>query len=218
MPCMNINIRSWTNKKDKNFENIILALPESWSFYSAHKSYEYSRKILEGRWKKGEETILQSPYYSYLYAKNVIKGRWKDAEEIIKGNGQSAYLYSRYVLKSRWEETEKTISNDIHWSYLYARYVLKSRFKLAESKIKNHKDEYWYRTEDLCRYAIYVVKDRFEKIENRVLNSSWIEAYMKVLNPSDKEEFYNKVLIEAMKEMKPYEHNYAKSYIQKLNV
>jgi hypothetical protein len=215
---ISLNIRHWINKKDKQFENILLNC--GWEWYAAAKGYEYSRKILCGRWKKGEHLIVQSPYYAYLYAKNVMKNRWKEAEPLIV-ESNSAYGYARYVMKSPWEDAEKTIAKSFRDSYLYARYVLKDRFIKGERQIertllKNGRN-YYFNNEYVFKYAKYVIKGRYEKFEHCLSDSIYIKQYMEILDEKGKEEFHNKVLMKSIEDYSKYYSNHAKLYIQSLS-
>lgn len=216
MAIIGINIRHYVGKKDKTFEHLILNC--GMSYLAGHKIYEYSRKILQKRWPRGEKLLLangqSNAYYSYLYAKYVIRGRWKEAEKIIcKAYNDPAYLYARYVIKGRWKEAEPAIAKNFKNSVKYARHILKGRFQLAEKNVQvSAWDSIWY-----VQYAKHVIKGRWKKVEPAIVASNYIGEYMNLLDDEGKEEFYNMVLMEALNEnASRYCRNPAKDYIESL--
>jgi hypothetical protein len=217
MSLVSIKIYSWASKTDPQFEKLIIQSP--WKDYRAQKCVEYARKIVKGRWKKGEKYIKQSSYYSYLYAKTVIKGRWIEAEKYIKNDCRAAYLYARYVLKNRFIEAEKSKAKDSFHSghpwergryiYLYSKYVLKSRWKSVEKYLNN---DYYS-----VKYAVDVKKCRDTELENYIIEyGSQIKEYYDMLQGVDKEEFYNKILMQAVIKPVGKYYNPAESFIKSL--
>jgi hypothetical protein len=215
---VSINIRTWTNKPDKNMEKIILNCP--WDYYAAQKVVEYSRKVLNKRWEEGERIVLKSPYYSYLYARHVIKNKWNEAEENISKDSNAAYLYAKYILKGRFiqaEENKKTFT-DAKNIYLYSKYVLKSRWKEKEKYMVNPKKGYFYNTADtLVDYSRHVIKGRWEKAEPFIAKAwiSTINRYASFLNPTDLEDFERRLLLETLVESEnKWQSNQAKEYFK----
>lgn len=215
---MNIKIYAWTNKPDPSMEKVILSC--CWENYRAEKSVEYARKILKNRWLKAEKYILKSPYYSYLYARHVIKDKWEKAEKIIAKDCRSSYLYAKYVLKNRFILGEKNKSSDSFRSnrfgveeyiYYYSKYVLKTRWHDREKILQNASNNHWK-----VLYTINIRKSKWENIEDAILESPYIEDYVKVLKEEEKEQFMNKILSYSLIEPKwKYQKNYAKEYIIK---
>lgn len=214
---ISLTIHKWAHKPCKDFERaIFLSYRTGYGSYAATKAYEYARYILKKRWPKGENIILANSYASYLYAKNVVKGRWRKAEAAILDdryeNGWVAYLYARYILKSRWVEAEPIILKEFRYACDYAASVMKTRWKAAEKRAESkntYSSPFYY-----AKYARRVIKGRWnkEKIEIALAESHHIKEYMDVLQGSDRDEFYNKVLMMAMTQ----EHDWlpAKSYIR----
>jgi hypothetical protein len=95
----------------------------------AHSAYEYSLRILKGRFEKGEHSISLEPYYAIMYARDILakdaswqykNGRWPEAEKAIINSMEEytidaenyAYDYAIKVLGDRWPEAEPYIRNN----------------------------------------------------------------------------------------------------------
>lgn len=213
-----ISIRAWASKPDKSMEQIILNCP--WNGYAAQKAVEYSRKVLNKRWKDGESIILKSPYYCYLYARHVIKNKWEDAEEVISNESNAAYLYAKYVLNGRFimaEEKKKTFVNSARDIYLYSKYILKNRWKEKEKNmLAKDKAHYYNSTDTLVDYSKYVIKGRWEKAEPFIAKS-WIRTinkYVALLKPAELEDFERLLLLESLVEPGKYQTNSALEYFK----
>ena len=218
MDWISCTLRYGTSKEDKVFEKLILNLP--WESYTAQKAYQYAKNILKRRWKEGEKAIGSSPYYAYQYAKFVIKGRWPEAENAILQHPNSAYLYAKYVLKNRWPEAEEKAKwhTSIGDFYHYCKYVRKERWVEIEKKIeKETKKKGWTNVYYVVKYVQFVSKTRWEKMEEHIAKSNHIHEYMTALkDPKGKEDFYNRVLMNALEENpNKYHYNYAKDYIKR---
>lgn len=210
---VSITLRCWASKPDKSMEQVILNCPYKW--YAAKKAYEYARTVLQGRWRAGEKIIVNYPYFAYLYSKFVIKGRWKEAEKTIVTESESSYLYARYILKGRFKQAEENNcwkKGNTKFIVLYAKYVMKNRWKKYENLIARNKHDSYCQFD----YAKNLIKGRWKRIENNMADSRLIADYMKLLEENEKEEFYNRVLMEAMGEKPLYHYNHAKHYIENL--
>jgi len=117
----NYKIYATIEKQDKTLEPFISKSNKS--------SYEYSKRVLNRRWRPAEDIILDccsnhwayydSAEYVYLYAKNVIKKRWPEGEKALidfysksrytKTKPEALTLYAKYVIKGRWREVESFI-------------------------------------------------------------------------------------------------------------
>jgi len=181
-----INIRHWTNKKDKVCEKLILeAIP--WKYDAASQAYGYAKKILKGRWKRGEKKILAHPRVSYLYAKNVLKRRWRPAEEVLAASNdvEATYQYCKYVMRKRlFPGAENVVSNvkdywgtNVRFLYLFARDILKKRIKRS-AEVQIAKSSY------AADYAIHVIKRRWKAAEEHIGN-----------NPKEATKYAEKVLM-----------------------
>lgn len=215
------HFRTYTNKEDRNYERLILNLP--WESERSRKALEYARNILQGRWKRAEKYIIKSPYYAYSYARLVMGERWPEAEKVIARETNAAYLYAKYVIGDRFELAEKNTKWHKHPRdfYLYCKYVLKNRWVEIEKKIEKSEKQSYFDAESIVNYVRFVSKSRWEKMENYILQSRHIADYAKVLKKNsskDYEEFYNKVIVESMKDESHfrYHYNYAKEYIKSL--
>ena len=128
--------------------------------------FKYAMNIVKGRFKKGEEKIINDGGYLIAYARDVIKGRFEEAEEKIAESPTNSYLYAKDVIKERFKKGEKTIIDDGSRIVLYAENVIKGRFKEAEDKIKENPQ---YSVE----YAERVIKGRFKEAEETIMQSSY---------------------------------------------
>jgi hypothetical protein len=216
MDWINCSIRYGTSKEDKVFEKLILNLP--WESYTAQKAYQYAKNILKRRWKEGEQAICSSPHYAYQYAKFVIKDRWPEAESGIMKHPNTAYLYSKYILKRRWPEAEENAKwhTSIGDFYYYCKFVRKSRWVEIEKKIeKDAIKKGWTNVYHIVNYVRFVSKTRWKKMEEHIAKSCHIKEYMSVLtDPSDREDFYNRVLMCALNDSNKYHYNHAKEYVK----
>jgi len=212
-----MNIRMYASKPDKVMEQVILNL--GWEWYSASKACEYARKVIKGRWIKGERKIKKNPYSAYFYARHVIGGRWPEAEKFILKDEHASYLYAKYVLKGRFEKAEKKrgLFKSPREIYFYSKYVMKSRWKEKENAMVNFVVKNTWGFEKVFDYCIQIRKERWPQIEGEIVKSSkeYIGRYFKLLKEKDKEEFYNKVLAQSLVEPRSsWQRNEAREFIK----
>lgn len=112
----------------------------------AENSFNYSLRVIQGRWPKGEKAILNNMTQSYdtfyfslnkdhritskfcdviLYSQNVIQGRWPSIEKFIlkdKDVEDLCCIYASEIIKKRWTDAEKHINSNIHY---YMKKIIK---------------------------------------------------------------------------------------------
>lgn len=204
---VSINLRRWTNSKDKVFETLILkCLPEHYGWEAAQKAYYYTQRILKKRWPEGEKVILDNNQkFAYLYAKNIIKGRWKEAESFIATDEYSSYFYAKYVLKGRFAEFEDNLFNHkekIKGYIDYEKLVNYARFFLKNRLPRSYERKLCERGYEATNYAIHVLKKRWKAAEKSIVkytNRKIIDLYIRSLKSvKDRREFRTLLLAESM--------------------
>ena len=105
----------------QSFMNKVLGSP--WG------SLLYARRVVKGRWPKGEPTIMKDPYDSVVYADDVIKGRWPEAEPTIATEPYSAVDYALFVIKGPWPEGEPAIRSEMYCSNVYDQFLRRAYYK-----------------------------------------------------------------------------------------
>jgi hypothetical protein len=120
----------------------------------------YARDAIKGRWRKGEETILNNQIlFIYQYARDVIRGRWEEGEEIIKKHPEFAYLYARDVIRGEWREGEDKISSNLKYSFLYSTKVSKKPFIKCKDLFSNEESYISKKTKE--RYKKFLINNGF---------------------------------------------------------
>jgi len=90
----------------------------------------YARRVIKGRWPKGEPTIMKDPYDAQAYATQVIGGRWPEAEPTIATEPYSAVDYALFVIKGPWPEAEPAIRSEPYCSDVYDRFLRRAYYKI----------------------------------------------------------------------------------------
>lgn len=131
----------------------------------ANLCYRYAKKVIEGRWKKGEHIIKTSPgnlkkYLTFLYANDI-----EIDAELMGGNPHLALHYCQKIAKKRCEFLEPIIAESARCSYDYAVSIIKGRFPLGEDSISQ------FGSYGLL-YAKKILKDRFPEGERAIAKSA----------------------------------------------
>lgn len=209
---MTIDVKMWLSKESKEAEILILnGIP--WKGYAAFKALEYARKILKGRWEKGEQLILGGDgnpsahsLAAYRYAKFVIGGRWKEAEPIIAKCANSSWLYSKYVLKDRFPEFENHIESNKNkkslWPFYNQEDLVNYAIRFYKKRLPKRLEKTIAKSRSAAKYAAAFMKKRWLAAEDEILRDiQHIETYLRSLQSvNDRRKFRVKLLAQALKE------------------
>lgn len=148
--------KPWSESKEidseisKTAEKNIASYPQA--------SFQYAKKVLKGRWKQGENSILQNKEVLIKYIKEIITEPWKEAEHILSKDAEVAYEYAK-KLERRFIAGEPIIADSPFRAYVYSKNVLTQKWKdvegidpkivkKAEDSIKNSEYNSFYNRDE----------------------------------------------------------------------
>ena len=133
--------KPWSESKD--IDPKISETAEKNIASSAETSLQYAKKVINGRWKRGENSILKNKEFLIKYIEQIITEPWKEAEHILSQDAEVAYEYAK-KLRRRFIAGENKIANSPFKAYLYSKNILIQKWKDVEGmdpKIANEAED-----------------------------------------------------------------------------
>jgi hypothetical protein len=118
--------KPWSEYTD--IDSSISELAEKNISQSAEYSFSYAKKVVEGRWKLGENSILKDKDVLLKYIKEIIKEPWEEGESVISQSASLSYEYAK-KLETRFIKGEEKISYSAFNAYIYSKNILKDKWR-----------------------------------------------------------------------------------------